>query len=165
MRDDKLGDPLHLPEALLNDTIRLVVYDIEQQKVNTRTLNMLHTLTYSRRRYETNTRTPSTMRTRAKLYRADATMRTFIEDEQLALPNNRTRQCHDLPLADREIGPAGGDARVEREPALVAGGRLGLRLELGETRGSKGAVEGRVVDLIEWVEVLANRAVEEVSLT
>ena len=91
MRDDKLGDPLHLPEALLNDTIRLVVYDIEQQKVNTRTLNMLHTLTYSRRRYETNTRTPSTMRTRAKLYRADATMRTFIEDEQLALPNNRTR--------------------------------------------------------------------------
>ena len=92
-------------------------------------------------------------------------MRTFIEDEQLALPNDRTRQCHDLSLADREIGPGGGDARVEREPALVAGGRLGLGLELGETRGSKGAVEGRVVDLIEWVEVLANRAVEEVSLT
>lgn len=86
-------------------------------------------------------------------------VRTFVENQQLALAHNRPREREDLALADGQVAASARDRRVERDPALVR-----LALEREQARGAQRVVEHDVVVEREGVEVLAEGATEELGL-
>ena len=86
-------------------------------------------------------------------------VRTFVENQQLALAHNRPREREDLALADGQVAASTGDGRVERDPTLV---RLALKRK--QARGAQRVVEHDVVVEREGIEVLAERATEELGL-
>ena len=81
--------------------------------------------------------------------------RTFIENEELALAHDRTRQRENLALADRQVAAAARDLGVERDPSLV-----GLALQREQTRGTQRVVKNGIVVQRERIEVLTERAAE-----
>ena len=94
--------------------------------------------------------------------------RRLVEDEQFALAEHRARERDDLPLADGHVPAPARDLRVEPEPergrALVRG-RTRVWCEGEEAGGAEGRVQGRVGVRAERVEVLAERAGEELGLS
>lgn len=71
---------------------------------------------------------------------------TLVENQQLALPHDCTREREDLALADRQVAAAARDLAVERQAALVC-----LILQREKAGGAEGVVEDRVVVLGEGV--------------
>ena len=80
----------------------------------------------------------------------------LIEDEELALAHDRTRQRENLALANRQVAASARDLGVERDAALV---RLALQRE--QACGAEGVIQDGVVVLREGVEVLPERAAEQ----
>ena len=80
----------------------------------------------------------------------------LIEDEELALAHDRTRQRENLALADRQVAAAARDLGVERDAALVH-----LALQREQACSAERVVQDSIVVLREGVEVLAERAAEQ----
>lgn len=85
--------------------------------------------------------------------------RTFIKNEQLALPDHSSRQRNNLSLADGQIAPTTSHGTIERDHTLVA-----FILYREETGGTEGGVQRRVVKLVEWIEVTTEGAAQELRL-
>ena len=81
--------------------------------------------------------------------------RRLVQNEQLALADDRTRKRENLTLANGEVAAATRDGAVERDAAFV-----GFVLQREEAGGTQRVVERRVVVLGERVQVLAECAAE-----
>jgi hypothetical protein len=88
--------------------------------------------------------------------------RRLVEDEHLALAHERAREREDLALAHGQVPAAARDRAVEPERRGAVRGLV--RLQREQARGAQRVVERRVVALSERIQVLAQRAAEQLRL-
>lgn len=114
-----------IPKRLLNDRVRLVVY--------------------GRCRCRELLRRPSPYIIQ-RLY-------TFVQDQQLALTNNGSRQGQDLSLTNRQVLPAFSNHAVQCDLVFHH-----ILLQFSEARSAQCRVEGSVIVLLKWVQILSVKA-------
>lgn len=96
----------------------------------------------------------------------------FIEDEELALPQDRPCESQYLPLSYGEVAASGSYLRIKSNAACVClainhGRGLGRRSGLGKREqpgGAERVVHLRVVEFVERVEVLAECTAQQLWL-
>jgi hypothetical protein len=81
--------------------------------------------------------------------------RGLVQDQQLALTQDRTGKGNNLSLADGQVASTRRDLTLEREPILVP-----LGLEREQARRAESGVKFGIVVLVEHVEVLPERTTQ-----
>ena len=85
--------------------------------------------------------------------------RRLVQDEQLTPAHDRAREGEDLALADGQVRAASRDLAVECDSGLVI-----LVLQAEQAGGTERVIQDCVIVLREGVEVLAQRATQELRL-
>lgn len=85
--------------------------------------------------------------------------RTFIQNEQLALSDNCSRQGKDLALANRQVATTTRNGGIKSDTAFVA-----LILQREQSRSTQSIVQNRIIILSEGVQVLPQGTAEKLRL-
>ena len=104
----------------------------------------------------------------ANSQRAERSSQRTIEEDDLRIDDERASQRHERALADAEVVAVGVDGHVEREARarlVVIEDLAGLEADgrrLGEqVRAPEGVVKPLVIVLVEWIEIVAQRALRD----